>query len=120
MEYPGNHTGLKTYCHASLLLCATRRLLRHSVHLWEGFARLVLEAAYEAAVCAAILNSISTGRNRIFLTLLGGGAFGNETNWIIDGIKRALTLYEDWNLDIAIVSYGRSDPRVRQLVGEFS
>ncbi len=65
----------------------------HPSHLWEPFARLVLEAAYEATICAAVLNAMKYGNNRLFLTLLGGGAFGNQTNWIIDGIKRALTLY---------------------------
>ncbi len=45
-----------------------------------AFARLILwEVAYEATICTAILNAMSHGRNRLFLTLLGGGAFGNET-----------------------------------------
>lgn len=92
----------------------------HSSDLWENFARLVLEASYEATICTAILNWLSTGNNRVFLTLLGGGAFGNETNWITEGIKRALKLYEDWNIEVAIVSYGVSKGYVRQLVEQFS
>ena len=91
----------------------------HSPDLWEDFARLVLEASYEATICTAILNGRSTGNNRVFLTLLGGGAFGNETNWITEGIKRALKLYEDWNIEVAIVSYGVSKGYVRQLVEQF-
>lgn len=80
-----------------------------SKKLWEPFARLILEASYEATVCAGILNSLKTGNNKVYLTLLGGGAFGNETSWIIDAIKRALHLYRNMNLDIVVVSYGRSN-----------
>ena len=79
----------------------------------------MLEASYEATICTAILNGRSTGNNRVFLTLLGGGAFGNETNWITEGVKRALKLYEDWNIEVAIVSYGVSKGYVRQLVEQF-
>jgi hypothetical protein len=50
------------------------------------------------------------GNNRLFLTLLGGGAFGNEPGWIVGAIQRALTLYKDVELDVAIVSYGRPTP----------
>jgi hypothetical protein len=41
------------------------------------------------------------------------------TLWIIEGIKRALRLYKDWNLDVAIVSYHMSNQNVRQLVEQF-
>jgi hypothetical protein len=87
----------------------------HSPALWAEFARLVLEAAYEATFCAAILNSTRNGNNRLFLTLLGGGAFGNNTEWIIGGIQRALKLYKHADLEVAIVSYGSSKQYVRQL-----
>jgi hypothetical protein len=89
-------------------------------HLWEKFARLVLEASYEATICTAILNSQKNGNNKLFLTLLGGGAFGNATDWIVDGIDRALRLYRDFDLDVAIVSYGSSKAFVRQLIERFS
>jgi hypothetical protein len=87
----------------------------HASNLWEEFARLVLEASYEATICTAILNSIRNGNNRLFLTLLGGGAFGNETDWIIGGLRRALNLYKHADLNVAIVSYGSSKPYIQQL-----
>jgi hypothetical protein len=90
----------------------------HSSDLWAEFAKLVLEASYEATVCTAILNSAETGNNRVFLTLLGGGAFGNEPAWIINGIERSLNLYKDAALDISIVSYGSSNQHIRQLVDQ--
>ena len=88
----------------------------HSPTLWAEFARLVLEASYEATICTAILNSVRNGNNRLFLTLLGGGAFGNETAWIVGGIQRALNLYKHVDLDVAIVSYGSSKPYIQSLV----
>ncbi len=92
---------------------------RHPSDLWEDFAGLVLEASYEATICASILNAQRTGSKSLFLTLLGGGAFGNKIQWIINSIKRALELYEDWEIDAVIVSYGASKGHVRQLVAEF-
>jgi hypothetical protein len=87
--------------------------------LWEDFARLVLEAAYEATICAAILHARRTGNKNLYLTLLGGGAFGNKNHWITDAILRALELYRDWDIHVNIVSYGASKEYVRQIAAEF-
>jgi hypothetical protein len=87
----------------------------HPASLWESFARLVLEAAYEATLCAAILNRQRAGERRLYLTLLGGGAFGNQPEWILDALRRALRLYAGWDLDVAIVSYRSSNPGVQAL-----
>ena len=105
------HTVSQAYCSALPVAYS-----RHPSHLWASFARLILEAAYEATICTAILNAMRHGNNKLFLTLLGGGAFGNETAWIIAGIQRALTLYKDVELDIAIVSYGSPNPYIQQIV----
>ena len=108
------HTVSQVYC--SALPVAYTRL---APALWEGFAHLVLEAAYEATLYAAVLNRRTTGNRRVYLTLLGGGAFGNDTRWILDSLQRALELYKDWDIEVAIVSYGASKPDVRQLAGRF-
>lgn len=105
------HTVSQAYCSALPVAYS-----QHASHLWEAFARLILEAAYEATFCTAILNAMIHGNNRLFLTLLGGGAFGNETGWIIRGIQRALNLYKDVDLDVIIVSYSASNRYVQQLV----
>jgi hypothetical protein len=91
----------------------------HSSELWADFAKLILEASYEATICAAILNSIKTGNNQLFLTLLGGGAFGNETVWIMKAIYRALVLYRHVDLDVAIVSYGSSNRDIQRLINQY-
>ncbi|MCU0536391.1 MAG: hypothetical protein MUD14_21090 [Hydrococcus sp. Prado102] len=108
------HTVTQAYCSALPVAYSP-----HSSTLWTEFARLILEASYEATICTAILNSISNGNNRVFLTLLGGGAFGNETDWIVGAIHRALNLYQHFDLDVAIVSYRSSNLYVQQLVERF-
>jgi hypothetical protein len=87
--------------------------------LWADFAKLILEVSYEATFCAAILNANKTGNNQLFLTLLGGGAFGNETPWIMKAISRALSLYQHVDLDVAIVSYGSSNRNIQTLIKQY-
>lgn len=88
----------------------------HSSRLWEAFARLVLEASYEATLCAGVLNFSKTGNNNVYLTLLGGGVFGNHDDWIFSAIQRALDLFRYTPLDVALVSYMVSKPRVSEFV----
>lgn len=83
---------------------------------WEAFARLVLEASYEATLCAAILNHHHCRSRDVFLTLLGGGAFGNPPEWILDSIKRAMRLHSGSGLNVVVVSYGKRDRGVDRLV----
>jgi hypothetical protein len=66
------HTVSQAYCSALPVAYSN-----HSPELWESFAQLVLEATYEATFCASILNFVKTGNNKLYLTLIGGGAFGN-------------------------------------------
>lgn len=105
-----SQTVSQAYCSALPVAYA-----RHASALWAPFAVLVLEAAYEATLCAAVLNRQRSGSPRVFLTLLGGGAFGNQPDWILGALRRALDLYRDCGLEVAIVSYGRSNPAVRAL-----
>lgn len=91
-----------------------------SPRLWTHFAKLILEASYEATICAAILNYQKTRNNKVYLTLIGGGVFGNDRQWIFDAIARALTLYHYAGLDVFIVSYGSSDPHVQAFIDNFS
>ena len=86
---------------------------------WQPFASLVLEAAYEASMLAAILNRKRGATNIVFLTLLGGGAFGNEAAWIRAAIRRALKMVAGCELDVRIVSYGDPPPAIEQIAWEF-
>jgi hypothetical protein len=77
---------------------------------WEPFGRLVLEGAYEATLAAGVLNAARSGNPRVFLTLLGGGAFGNPSAWILDAIDRALALYREAGLEVVFISYRYPNP----------
>ena len=80
-----------------------------STQLWQPFAQLILEAAYEATALVAAINAAETGNCQAFLTLLGGGAFGNPQEWIFAAIKRMATLELPIGIKFAIVSYGHSN-----------
>jgi hypothetical protein len=86
---------------------------------WESFARLVLEAAYEATVLAAAEQAASGGSNTLLLTRLGGGAFGNADEWIDDAMRRALAVIEHADLDIRLVGYGSVHPSIGAIVDEW-
>jgi len=105
------HTVSQAYC--SALPVAYSGL---PSQLWSAFAQFILHAAYESTFCAGILNAQKTGNKTLYLTLLGGGAFGNEKKWILSAIQRAITLYQKVDLDVVIVSHGYSDPDVQYLI----
>ncbi|MEO7891071.1 MAG: hypothetical protein ABIW19_13805 [Vicinamibacterales bacterium] len=86
---------------------------------WKSFAVLVLEAAYEATLWAAVVNAHDSGCRVLFLTQLGGGAFGNEPEWIDGAMRRALAKVMGVALDVRLVSYGRPDAAIERLVAEF-
>jgi len=74
--------------------------------LWRPFAELVLEAAYEATLLAGKINAGREGAsNKVLLTHLGGGAFGNEDEWIDSARRRALEGARGSGLDVRLVSY---------------
>ncbi len=83
------------------------------------FALLVLEAAYEATMWAAMLNAKRGASNVLFLALLGGGAFGNHIGWIYSAIRRALELMRPFGLDVRLVSYGTPSKEILAVVEEF-
>lgn len=69
---------------------------------WESLAKLVLEATYEATMCAAVINAhlhgYQAGSNRVFLTRVGAGVFGNADEWVDAAINSALEKFKDYNL----------------------
>lgn len=83
---------------------------------WEKFARLILESTYESTFYSAVENFINTGNNKLFLTLVGGGVFGNQIEWILDAIEISAKKFRNVPLDVQIVSYGGSHPEIVKLV----
>ena len=70
---------------------------------WAPLARLTLRAAYDATLLAARVKSSTEGgrRVKVFLTALGGGAFGNRHEWISEAIEHALDAFhidrQEWS-----------------------
>lgn len=79
---------------------------------WEPLARIVLRGAYFATLAAACCKSATEGGRRVtvYLTSLGGGAFGNRSEWIRDALVSALDAFRDAPLDVYMVHYGSRVP----------
>ena len=85
---------------------------------WAPFAQLVLDAAYEATLHAAVLYARppeANGRRKVVLTALGGGVFGNEPAWISAAIVRALKLFKNAGLDVVINEYDPGTPAYKEI-----
>ncbi|MCA0304339.1 MAG: hypothetical protein LCH95_18180 [Proteobacteria bacterium] len=87
---------------------------------WMPLARLVLEAAYEATLWEGVLNARRGASNVVYLTFVGGGAFGNEEAWIHDAIRRAVKIVAGHDLDVRLVSYGTPTSTVKRLAAELA
>ena len=79
---------------------------------WAPFASIILNSCYESTLQVA--NILALERNervKVFLTKVGGGAFGNRTMWITNAIEQALEKFKDAPLDVFVVHYGGRTPR---------
>lgn len=57
-----------------------------------------------------------TNCNKVYLTLVGGGAFGNDMDWIMASIQSAIEKFKKTPLDIKFVSYGSSNPLLKEIL----
>jgi hypothetical protein len=110
-----NHRVSQAYCSALPVTYGNQ-----PTDQWTEFAKLVLEATYEATFCAAILNSTRNGKNKLFLTLVGGGVFGNRIDWITAAIHRAIEKYRQYEIDVAIVTHKVPKPSITELIERLS
>lgn len=110
---PATQRVSQVFCSALPVAYNRERLAR-----WAGVATLVLEAAYEATLLAGRLNHAQTGNPRVYLTLLGGGAFGNRREWIFSALERALQVAGAQGLAVSLVSYGPPDADLVAFVGD--
>jgi len=77
----------------------------HGKASWELFARLVLQASYEAILLAAAEQVNNGGSNKVLLTRIGGGVFRNGDDWIDSAIERAMGIVKDAGLEIIFVAH---------------
>ena len=86
---------------------------------FENFARLILEATYEATLYASLINLEKNKCPKLYLTIIGGGAFGNKMAWIIESMSSAIKKFKNTPLEVGIVSYGGSKQEVREMISAF-
>lgn len=86
---------------------------------WQPFARLILEATYEASLYTALLNYQQSGNPNVYLTLVGGGAFGNPIYWILESLNKALLKFKHTPLNIHLVSYGSPSIYIQDFIQSF-
>ena len=104
--------------HVNQAYCSAMPLGYHrsKPELWEPFARLVLEAAYESVLIGAACRALQGGSRKVFLTTIGGGVFANPDPWIYAAIRRALDLFPEVGLEVYMVSYGTSRQSTQELI----
>ena len=88
---------------------------------WEPLARLVLDGSYEATLWAAAIEySLGIGNGKVFLTMLGGDAFGNEPEWISDSISRSINKLKSSrvSLEVNIVHFQTVDTKMRDMIND--
>jgi len=80
---------------------------------WAPLACVCLDAAYEAtlSVGAVVASRLPSRRATVYLTCMGGGAFGNPNEWIAAALRRALLLHAGQPLDVKLVHYKGQPPR---------
>lgn len=89
-----------------------------SNELWASLATLVLDAMYEATLWAAVLNARRTGQNRVWLTFIGGGVFGNDYRWIASAIGRACYRVRKYNLEVCVSHFRTKDSEIEQMIDD--
>jgi hypothetical protein len=69
----------------------------------ERWAKAILAADYEGTLRAAA----AEGKRRVVLTLVGGGAFGNDLAWIGDALEPMAGFIADAGLDVVLIGRDR-------------
>ena len=59
------------------------------------------------------------GAARVFLTALGGGAFGNNRAWITGAMRRAFERFRGIGLQVVIVSFSKPWAAAKPLLGDW-
>jgi hypothetical protein len=93
-------------------------------------ANMLLRASYTATVCAAKITAAQPGGCPVcYLTLMGGGVFGNKPSWIADaiiglreqivqsGVDFKLVLFSGGERELGGTAFGRLSDFVRDTGG---
>lgn len=99
---------------------------RGSDSIWKPLACSILLASYEGAILAAFENyqrnfhQGRTGSKKLFLTFVGGGVFGNRSEWIKTAIEEACLKYSCLDLEVYLVCYDKPDARLIKFIQDLN
>ena len=81
---------------------------------WEQLSKLILTAQYESCICCAMKNAVrhtdKEGSRKLFLTMLGTGAYGNDPQWVWEVLGPLCTKYTTTDLEIYVVNHSEHFP----------
>ena len=73
---------------------------------WAPLANVVLEGTFEATLLVAAALAQARGKRvAVFLSGVGGGAFGNRSLWIRAAVTRALEACRHYPIDVKLVHW---------------
>lgn len=81
-----------------------------NVYFSEANAKIILEAAYKGTLYAAayrVLEKKNNAPQKVFLTLVGAGAFGNDIAWIVEILNKQWLsdIIHKFGLEVYLVIY---------------
>lgn len=83
---------------------------RQSDEKWETFARLVLEGYYKGCLLVGAISALKNNKEKVkvFLTMLGGGVFGNNGRWIEEAMEKSVGIVDENLVEVVVVKFGSS------------
>lgn len=104
----------QVFCSAFPISYNIRKLPCFDVDDFRAVASAILDATYEATFLSASLTALrhnfQYGSKKLYLTCVGGAAFGNRLDWIASAIRRCVQLFENYNLEVSIVVFSKTIP----------
>eukprot|EP00043_Microstomoeca_roanoka_P009548 m.91102 g.91102 ORF g.91102 m.91102 type:complete len:382 (+) comp14615_c0_seq3:253-1398(+) len=113
---PDGHLVNQVYC--SALSIAYNYMIPDET--WQPFESIVLDGMYEATILAGILNAerhqYRSGSVNVFLTFVGGGAYGNDMASIVKAMARAIVLHRDFHIKVHVVFFRHVDNHIVKML----
>jgi O-acetyl-ADP-ribose deacetylase (regulator of RNase III) len=75
------------------------------VQISGGLCQARFESFIRSYFWEVILNQENSGSNKVVLTCVGGGVFGDKLSWIAEAMASAITKTDGYGLDIIIGHY---------------
>lgn len=116
---------LVTQIYCSAISCSYSHI---NVSYWEPFACIILDSIYESTLWSSLLYApvckiLNSNHYKVYLTFIGGGAFGNKLSWIINSMAKSIKKFisimintYDILFDIIICHYQSINPQIQNQI----